>query len=121
MVAHVIIVSAQSKELGFWVFSCKDAAQQVLMSVCPSVCLSSNLKFFHIMQSLQFQNVLDCSKMFQNAYRMFQNVPECMQNVPECMQNVQECMQNVQECMQNVPKCMQIHELASRLMSLHAG
>ena len=35
----VIIVSAQSKELGFWVFSCEDAAQQVLMSVCPSVCV----------------------------------------------------------------------------------
>merc|ERR1712179_534874 len=40
-------------------FGCEDAAQQVLMSsVRLSVCLSTNLKFFHSMQSGQFQNVL---------------------------------------------------------------
>ena len=38
------------------VFSCEDAAQQVLMSVCLSVC-----------------------------GQLVQNVPECIQNVPECM------------------------------------
>ena len=97
--AHVIIVSAQSKELGFWffqtwsdlrvriwgllghgigdldsgltikkenklafdltlcysIFSCEDAAQQVLMSVCLSEYQS---------QYGQFQNVLDCSRIF---------------------------------------------------------
>ena len=41
------------------VFGCEDAAQQVLMYVCPPVCLSP--------KSEQFQNVPDCTRMFQNA------------------------------------------------------
>ena len=55
------------------IFSCEDTAQQVLMSVCLSVCLSSNLKFFHSAIctvpecSRLFQNVLECSGLFQNA------------------------------------------------------
>ena len=68
-------------------FSFKDAALQVLMSVCPFV---SKLKFY----LLTAFNIAECS-------RMFQTVPECMQNVPECKQNVPECMQNV----------MQLHKL----------
>ena len=49
------------------IFSCKDAAQQVLMSVCPSVCVSV------------------CPSVV-NWSEWIQNVPEFMQNVPECMQ-----------------------------------
>ena len=89
-------------------FSCKDAAQQVLMSVCPSVrlsvCLSPKLKFYLLTEFKMFQNVSECiknvlecsrmhtegSRMFQNTCRMFQNVTKCIQNVPECMQNVPE-------------------------------
>ena len=122
------------------VFSCEDAAQQVLMSsVRLSVCPSAKLKFYLL-----------------TALRMFQNVPECMQKVPECMQKVPECMQSVPECyrgfqnkcrkfqnacgmfqnayrmfqnipeymqyacrmFQNVTECVQIHELACSYISL---
>ena len=46
----------------FEIFSCKDAAQQVLMYVCVSV-----------------DKVENINKNIQNSFRMFQNVPECMQ------------------------------------------
>ena len=98
------------------IFSCEDAAQQVLMYVCPSVCpCVINLKIYLPTSIYYIQNVPECSRMhsefsrmFRNAYRMFQNVYECMKNVPECMQNVLVCVQNVPECsgmFYNVPKC----------------
>ena len=47
-------------------FSCEDAAQQVLMSVCPSVCgQPENIPFYILLQHPE------CSKMFQNACRKF--------------------------------------------------
>ena len=65
-------------ELTIFIFSCKDAAQQVLMSsVCLSVCPSAKLKLYILTAFNVFHDVPECS-------RMFQNVPECMQNVPEC-------------------------------------
>ena len=61
------------------VFSCEDAAQQVLMSsVCPSVCLSvSKLKFYLVTALRMFQSVPECSRMHAECYRMLQNVTEC--------------------------------------------
>ena len=58
-------------------FSCQDAAQQVLMYVCLSVSPSPKLKFY-------LWNTFKTFRMFQNACRTFRNVPECMQSVPEC-------------------------------------
>ena len=61
----------------FKVFSCEDAAQQVLMSVCPSVV---NLKIYLTTSFYNIQDVLECSRMFQNVpecSRMFQDVPGC--------------------------------------------
>ena len=95
-------------------------AQQILMSVCRSVCLSFKLKFVHC---VQICTVPECSRMFQNACRMFQN--KCSRkhteysrmhaeytrmNVPECIQNVLECSKmNVPECMQNAPECSRMY------------
>ena len=114
--SDLIILSRVSEYLGglclslfiSFLFSCEDAAQQVLMSsVCLSVCVCESR--IEVLSHYAIFTVPECPglfqnacRMFQNAYRMFQNVPECMQNVPECMQNVQECTHNVQECMQNV-------------------
>ena len=104
------------------VFSCKDAAQEVLMSVRPCEFHVEILsQCANLYSSRMFQNVPECSRMFQNVPECsrihaefmqnvpIQNVPECMQNVPECMQNVPECMQNVPECIQNVPECSKMH------------
>jgi len=56
-------------------FGCYDAAQQVLMSVCLSMC-----EQVEILPNTTTQNIPECSKMFQNVQecsRMFHNVPEC--------------------------------------------
>ena len=85
-------------------FSCKDAAQQVLMSLsvhlffCLSVSKVEILPSYSSQcNSVQFQNVPECS-------RMFQNVPECSRII----KNVQECsFKNFQECsriFQKVPE-----------------
>ena len=80
-------------------FSCEDAAQQVLMYVCLSVCVSVvNLKIYHSTSFYNIQNVPECSRMHAECSRMFQNACRKFQNVPECMQNVLECMKNVPEC-----------------------
>ena len=77
----------------FEIFSFKEAAQQVLMYVCLSMCLWSTWKstfLHHSTTSGIFQNVPEWSRMFQNvpefsmhACRMFQNAwrmhAECMQ------------------------------------------
>ena len=83
------------------VFSCEDAAQQVLMSsVCPSVCgQPENIPFYILLEDPE------CS-------RMFQNVSECMQNVPECSR----MFQNVPECMQKVPECSRMHAECSKML-----
>ena len=98
------------------IFSCEDAAQQVLMSVCPSVRVSSswNSAFYNI-QNVQecMQNVPECPRMYAECSRMFQNVPECM-NVPDSMQSVSECSKMYAEC-------MQIHEFACSYICLLAG
>ena len=49
---------------GFWLRRRSPTSPNVCLSVCVSVCPSSNLKFFHSMQSGQIQNVLDCSRIF---------------------------------------------------------
>jgi len=71
------------------IFSCEDAAQQVLMSVCPSVRPSvcgqpENLPYYILLQhpgcSRMFQNVPECSKMFQDVpgcSGMFKDVQGC--------------------------------------------
>ena len=109
-------------------FSCKDAALQVLMSVC--VCVSQG----EILPSYSIQGNSRIIKDAQGCSRMFQNVPECMQihvqNVPECsrmhavcrsmsrmFKNVLECFRmfkNADPCpesrmFKNIPECMQIH------------
>ena len=114
------------------IFSCEDAALQVLMSVCVCVCGQftfgpfQNIPFWTVPEFLecsrmcqnvpecvrQFQNVLDHSRVFQNVSdnsRMFWTIQECsgpFQNVPECIQNVPKCIQNDPEYMQNVPEFM---------------
>ena len=105
-----------------FIFSCEDAAQQVLMSVCLSVCpqpekIPSYILLQHKECSRMFQKVSEC---MQKVPECIQKVSECIQKVSECMQNVPECMQNVPECMQNVPKCTQIYELACSSLSFHA-
>ena len=103
------------------IFSCEDAAQQVLMS---SVCLSVRVPIAGWTDAecsgpFRFQNVLERSRMHAESSRMFQNISECMQNVPECMQNAPECMQKVPECsriqiscssFEKLPECMQLHK-----------
>ena len=89
------------------VFSCEDAAQQVLMYVCVSVCgQPENLPFYILLQHPERSRM--------NAECM-QNVPECMHNVTDCMHNVPECIQNVPECMHNVPECFRMHAECSRM------
>ena len=88
------------------IFSCEDAAQQVLMSVCLSVSVCvDKLKFYLLTPfnviaecSRMFQNVPECSRMhaeysrmFQNACRMSQNAGKMFQNVPECSWMHAEC------------------------------
>ncbi len=112
------------------IFSCKDAAQQVLMPVRLSVCLSvcgqpENLPFYILLQHPECSRMhAECSRMFQNTCRMFQNVPKCMKSVQERMQNVLECsrmhaecsrMFQKPECMQNIPKCSRMHAGCSRM------
>ena len=101
------------------IFSCEDAAQQVLMSVCLSVCpCVVNLKTYHSTSFYNIQNVpeysrrhAECIRMFQKACRMFQNVPECMQNVPECSR----IFQNACSMFQKVPECSRMHAESSRM------
>jgi len=105
------------------IFSCEDAAQQVLMSVCPCVI---KLKFSLLQHPECSRMYAKCSRMSQNVCRMFQNVPECMKNI----QNVLACSRQYAECVrmfQNVCRmhadpwvCLQLHMLACRSMSLHA-
>ena len=63
------------------IFSCKDEAQQVLIYVCLSVCLCLvNLKIYLTTSFYNIQDVLECSRMFQNVpkcSRMFQDVQGC--------------------------------------------
>merc|ERR1711911_297238 len=72
------------------IFSCEDAAQQVLMSsvrlsVCVCVCgQPENLPYYILLQhpgcSRMFQNVPECSKMFQDVpgcSGMFKDVQGC--------------------------------------------
>ena len=130
----------------FCIFSCEDAALQVLMSECVCVCLSV-VNWSRMSQNAfkMFQNVpecyrmhVECSRMFQNACRMFQMVQECMQNVPECyrinaecsrmfqnwcrmFQNASRMFLNVPECMQNVQECMQnVQECLPECSRMHA-
>ena len=98
-------------------FSCEDAAQQVLMSsVCPSVCLSSMLKFF---QCVQIYTVLECSRSYQNVPEYsFPNVPECSRMHAECSRMHSKYIQNVPECFkmfQNVSECPRVHAECSRM------
>ena len=102
-------------------FSCEDAAQQVLMSsVRVSVCQQSwnSTILQHLMYFTMFQNVPECSRMFQNECRMFKNAfkmhSECsrmFQNVPECSRK----LLNVPEFMENVPECTRMHAECSRM------
>ena len=110
-------------------FSGKNTAQQVLMSVCQSVRVCDNSsprilqnawRMFHNVPECM-QNVHEysrmhakCSRMLQNACRMFQNIPECMQNAPECLRMNEECSRTH-------AKCSRIFHNACRSMSLHAG
>ena len=83
----------------YFVFSCKDAAQQVLMSVCPSVCVSVCL----------WSIGPDFSRMHAECSRMLQYVTECMQNVQNACRMSRmhaECSRMHAECMQNVPEGM---------------
>ena len=72
------------------IFSCEEAAQQVLVSVCLSVHLSvhhqpENIPVYILLQHPECSRMhAESSGMFQNACSMFQNIPECIQNVPEC-------------------------------------
>ena len=76
------------------ILSCKDAAQQVLMSMCvslsigPSIWVPSwNSAFLHpSTTSRMYQNVPECSRKKERKYA------ECMQKVPECMKKVPICM-----------------------------
>ena len=81
------------------VFGCEDAAQQVLMYVCLSVCgQSGNMPSYTLLQ-----------------------YPECMQNVREWSRMNAECariFQTACRMFQNVTGCMQIHELACSYISL---
>ena len=52
-----------------------------------------------------FQNVSECSRMFQNASRMFQNACKMFENACRMFQNV--------------PECIHFHELACSYISLH--
>ena len=103
------------------IFSCEDAAQQVLMSVCPSVRVSSswNSAFYNI-QNVQecMQNVPECPRMYAECSRMYEKYPECssmFQTVCRVCQNVPKCMQNACRSM-SLPAvtyaCLQVHELA---------
>ena len=127
-----LYLSEQLTRISQCLFSCKDTAQQFLMSACPSVCLWSTWKSTFLHPSTK-------SRMLQNAYRsmslhagpwacmqlhnlaysfkMSQNVQECSRMHAECSRMHSECCrmhaessrmsQNVPECMQNVPECMQ--------------
>ena len=55
------------------IFSCEDAAQQVLMYVCPSVC--GQLVILTVYNLLKHEG---CPRIFKNVCIMFQNVPEYM-------------------------------------------
>ena len=109
------------------VFSCEDAAQQVLMSVRLSV------RPWSICNSYSIHSP-ECSRMFQNVPECMQYVPECsrmhaicsrmFQHVPECMQNLKsyrmhtECsrmIQNACSMFQNVPECSRMHAECSRM------
>ena len=71
---------SDAERLSNLIFSCEDAAKQVLMSsVCVCVCPSPKLKFFQECIQNSFKMHSECSRMFQNVpecSRMFQNVPE---------------------------------------------
>ena len=102
---HVYFYAFLSWLKFYLIFSCEDAAQQVLMSVCPCVRVS----------------VVNWSRMSQNACKMFQNVPEGSRRFKKAPQQVllsvssQEIQMNeyrrVQtECAEWA--CMHLHELA---------
>ena len=63
------LVGCHLSELFFVYFGCEDAAQQVLMSVCLSVCGQFEI--------LLYSKVPECSRKFQKvpeSSRMYQNV-----------------------------------------------
>ena len=72
----------QSPVLNFKLFSCEDAAQQVLMYVCLSVRLSvwvpswNSFTVCNQYSSRMFPNVPECSRMHAECSRIYQNVPE---------------------------------------------
>ena len=123
------------------IFSCEDAAQQVLMYV--RVCeFQSEIwtvpecfrMFWTVPEfSRMCQTIPECAGPFQNVpecARQFQHVPECFRMHAECSRMHAECsrmfqnacrmFQNACRVFQNVPKCMQIYELACNYLSLHA-
>ena len=64
------------KKVEFQIFSCEDAAQQVLMYVCLSVCpwtsWNSASECSRMNEECSRMHT-KCSRMFQNACRIFQN------------------------------------------------
>ena len=118
LIENIPITNFRAKFL--YLFSCEDAAQQVLMSfVCLCVRVPS-WNTFTVCKSILFQTIPECSRMFQNACRMFQcrmfwNVPECMQNVLECFRMHAECSRMNQKAYRMNEECSRMHAECSKM------
>ena len=77
------------------IFSCEDAAQQDLMSVCLCVsvcvvnlkkCLSTSFYNIQMFQNVSesMQNIPESFRMHAESYRMFMNACRKFQSVQEC-------------------------------------
>ena len=128
------------------VFSCEDAALQVLMSVCVCVCGQftfgpfQNIPFWTVPEFLEcsrmcqtirecsgpFQNVPECVRMFQNVSdnsRMFWTIPECSrmcQTIPECSGPFKNVLDH-SRMFQNAYRMFQNACRSMICMSLYAG
>ena len=84
-------------------FSCEDAAQQVLVSVRVCVHVWSTWKYTFIHLS--------------TTSRMFHNVSECMQNVPECSRMHAESSRMFQNACRMHAECSRMFQNACRDLS----
>ena len=114
------------------VFSCKDAAQHVLMSsvclcMCPSVCLSESQ--VEILSQYAIWKVPDCSRLFQPALEcsgLFQNTCSFMEDFRKTSGRLHEYFRKTSaslwEAFRRISSkaYMKILELAFSFMSMHA-
>ena len=124
--SYIISESGSFLSLSLQFYSCKDAAQQVLMSVTLSV-LPWSISNSNCLQPSQafhkLQNVPECYRIFQNDTECYRMYAECSRMYEDSSRMYAECsrmFQNVFRMHADPLACMQLHKLTCSYLSLHA-